>query len=126
MIMNKEPLIQEAREARNDSYSPYSEFNVGAVIQCADGSRYTGANIENINYTNTTHAEENAINKAVLDGKREFTAIAISLSGDPIPPCGMCRQSLSEFCDDDFVVIVDEWGETTLGELFPSGMENID
>jgi cytidine deaminase len=124
--MNKEPLIQEAREARNDSYSPYSEFNVGAVIQCADGSRYTGANIENINYTNTTHAEENAINKAVLDGKREFTAIAISLSGDPIPPCGMCRQSLSEFCDDDFVVIVDEWGETTLGELFPSGMENID
>jgi cytidine deaminase (EC 3.5.4.5) len=62
MIMNKETLIQEAREARNDSYSPYSEFNVGAVIQCADGSRYTGANIENINYTNTTHAEENAIN----------------------------------------------------------------
>ena len=68
MIMNKETLIQEAREARNDSYSPYSEFNVGAVIQCADGSRYTGANIENINYTNTTHAEENAINSLFSTG----------------------------------------------------------
>lgn len=126
MLLNKDTLIKQARQARENAYAPYSEYHVGAALQCRDGSLYTGANIENINYTNTTHAEENALNKAVLDGKREFTAIALSLSGDPKPPCGSCRQALSEFCDEDFTILVDGWGNTTLGEIFPASMDTIE
>lgn len=125
-MSDRDHLVQQAWGAKQAAYAPYSEFRVGAALLTESGEIYTGANIENINYTNTSHAEQNALHKAVLDGHRSFEAIAISLSGDPVPPCGLCRQSLSEFCDDDLVIIVDGLGQTTLGELLPGRMDNIE
>jgi cytidine deaminase len=118
-------LVEAAREAIEESYAPYSDYDVGAAIETADGSVYTGCNIENANYSNSLHAEELAIGSAIADGHREFERIAVA-SGvrDGVTPCGMCRQTLVEFCDDDLPVICDEGdGETTtyrLGDLIPA------
>ncbi|MUV89930.1 cytidine deaminase [Halapricum sp. CBA1109] len=117
-------LVEKAREAAEGGYAPYSEYNVGAAIETADGTVYTGCNVENANYSNSVHAEELAISAAVRDGHREFAAIAVS-SGerDGVTPCGMCRQTLAEFCGEEFPIYCDE-GETTteyrLGELLPN------
>lgn len=124
--MSTDELLKHARNAREQAYSPYSEFSVGAALQCSDGTIYKGANIENVNLTNTVHAEQVALHKAVFDGKRDFEAIAISLSGDPVPPCGLCRQSLSEFAEADLDVIVEDLGTYTLSELLPGSMESIE
>lgn len=118
-------LVERAREMKEWAYAPYSDFSVGAALRTSDGEVYTGANVENINFTNTAHAEQIALHKAVVDGHRDFSSLAISLSGDAVPPCGLCRQSLSEFCDDSFVIIVDGGGLYRLGTLLPSGMEEI-
>ncbi len=125
-MMPYDELLDKAREARNRAYAPYSDFQVGVALLCADGSVYTGANIENINYTNTTHGEQLALHKAVHDGHRDFDALALSCSGDPSAPCGLCRQTLSEFCDDDFMIIVENLDAFTLGELLPGAMDTID
>lgn len=130
--MNKEMvslLTEKAIEARSASYSPYSSFAVGAALLCADGTIYTGANIENASYTPTVCAERVAFFAAVHDGHREFSAIAIvgGKAGEPIseycPPCGVCRQVMGEFCDGDFKIILSD-GKTprimTLDEIFPS------
>jgi cytidine deaminase len=119
-------VVETAKEARSNAYAPYSEFRVGAAIVTNNGEVYTGANIENINFSNTEHAEELALNKAIHDGHREFDALVLTFSGDPVAPCGMCRQSLSEFCDDDFEIVIPNHGVTTLGELLPDVMENIE
>ena len=118
-------LVEAARAAIEESYAPYSDYDVGAAIETADGSVYTGCNVENANYSNSLHAEELAIGSAIADGHREFERIAVA-SGvrDGVTPCGMCRQTLIEFCDDDLPVICDEGdGETTtyrLGDLIPA------
>ena len=117
-------LIETARAVLDSAYVPYSEYRVGAALRTADGSVYTGCNIENANYSNSLHAEEVAIAEAVKNGHDRFERIAVS-SGvrDGVTPCGMCRQTLAEFCDDDFVVLCDEGEETaayTLGELLPN------
>lgn len=100
-------LLQLAVEARNHSYSPYSHYSVGAALLTKDGRIYQGCNIENASFTPTICAERTAFFKAVFDGVRDFTAIAIIGSG-PLPayPCGVCRQVMSEFCDGDFVLTV--------------------
>jgi len=118
-------LIEAARAATEESHAPYSEYYVGAAIETADGTVYTGCNIENANYSNSLHAEEVAIGSAISDGHREFERITVtSAARDGVTPCGMCRQTLIEFCDADFPVICDEGdGETTtyqLGELIPA------
>jgi len=118
-------LVEAARAATEESHAPYSEYYVGAAIETADGSVYTGCNIENANYSNSLHAEEVAIGSAIADAHREFERIAVtSEERDGVTPCGMCRQTLIEFCDADFPVICDEGdGETTtyrLGELIPA------
>ena len=106
--MTPEKLIEKAQEARLHSYSPYSGFKVGAALLCSDGTVYTGCNIENSSFTPTICAERTAIFKAVYDGKRDFTAIAIVGGRDdadaPCPPCGVCRQVMGEFCGPDFMV----------------------
>jgi len=118
-------LIEAAREALSDAYVPYSEYRVGAALRTADGSVYTGCNVENANYSNSLHAEELAIGAAVADGHREFDAVAVS-SGvrDGVTPCGMCRQTLAEFGDADLRIVCDEGGgevsEYTLEELLPN------
>lgn len=116
-------LVEKARNALTDAYVPYSEYTVGAAIRTENKTVYTGCNIENANYSNTLHAEEVAIGRAVADGHREFTQIAVS-SGerDGVTPCGMCRQTLAEFCDEEFPIICDHGDHTathTLGELLP-------
>jgi len=83
---------------------------------------YTGCNIENANYSNSLHAEEVAIGTAIREGYREFERLAVSSSErDGVTPCGMCRQTLTEFCDDGFPIATDGDGanEHTLGELLP-------
>jgi cytidine deaminase len=117
-------LVEAARGALADAYVPYSAYRVGAALLAADGTVYTGCNIENANYSNSLHAEEVAVAEAVKAGEESFDRIAVA-SGvrDGVTPCGMCRQTLAEFCDDDLVVLCDE-GESvatyTLGELLPN------
>lgn len=122
--MNRDELIAAARDAIDASYAPYSDYEVGAAIETANGTVYTGCNIENANFSNSLHAEEVAIAEAIKNGHTEFTQLAVT-SGrkDGVTPCGMCRQTLSEFCDDDLPVYCDE-GDThteyALGELIPN------
>ena len=110
--MSDEKLMELALQARESSYSPYSHFRVGAALLCADDSVYTGCNIENAAFTPGICAERTAIYKAVSEGKRAFTAIAIACgSEDSAPaltaPCGVCRQVMREFCDpEEFRIIL--------------------
>ena len=124
-LRRDENLVERAREALEDAYVPYSEYRVGAALRTADGTVYTGCNIENANYSNSLHAEEVAIASAVRDGHREFDRIAVSSGArDGVTPCGMCRQTLAEFANADLKVVCDEGGTEktayTLGELLPN------
>jgi len=124
--MDEGELLSRAREDVDSSYAPYSEYRVGAALETADGTVFTGCNVENANYSNSVHAEGLALAKAVEAGHRRFRAIAVS-SGprDGITPCGMCRQSLSEFCGEDLRIVCEGAdGPTgyTLGELLPEAM----
>lgn len=120
-------LLKTAKAAAEHAYAPYSHFRVGAALLCTDGTVFTGCNIENAAYPLCTCAERTAICKAVSEGYRTFTAIAIAaadMPDEPCLPCGSCRQTLAEFCPDDFCVLVQ--GDTpdsvrclTLGGLIP-------
>ncbi|WP_336003094.1 cytidine deaminase [Halorientalis halophila] len=121
-----EELLERARTALEQAHVPYSEYRVGAALRTADGTVFTGCNIENANYSNSLHAEEVAVGEAVKRGHREFDRLAVS-SGerDGVTPCGMCRQTLTEFCDDDLVVVCDEGDaapEYRLGDLLPNAI----
>lgn len=121
-----EELLEAARSVQSQAYVPYSEYRVGAGLRGVDGRIYTGCNIENVNFSNSLHAEEAAIATAVTAGCREFAAIAVSSDRrDGVTPCGMCRQTLAEFCGDEFPVFCDHGESTskyTLGELLPATM----
>ena len=122
--MDNKALIQEAIEAKKNSYSPYSNFVVGAALLCKDGKIYRGCNIENGAYPTSICAERVALFKAVSEGERDFIGIAIvSSSGEITPPCGACRQALSEFVKGDFKVILaknqDEYKTYDFAELLP-------
>ena len=127
--MLPEELCQLAIEAMSHAYVPYSGYKVGAALLCADGTVYQGCNIENAAYSPTNCAERTAFFKAVYDGHRDFTAIAVCGGKDGVitgafPPCGVCRQVMREFCKDDFLIyMVNEKGyETvTLRYLLPYG-----
>ena len=120
-------LLQLAEKARENAYAPYSHFRVGAALLCANGKVYTGCNIESASYGATVCAERTAICKAVSEGEREFSAIAISgaaegKKGAFCAPCGICRQLLSEFCNSAMPVILGDENFHkiyTLGELLP-------
>ncbi len=112
------------------AYAPYSGFCVGAALLCADGTVYTGCNIENAAYGVTNCAERTALFKAVSEGQRQFAALAVCggkngiLTDQLCLPCGICRQALREFCGEGFTIYVigDKTVETyTLGELLPHG-----
>jgi cytidine deaminase len=125
--MTKEQLASKAKEAMQLAYSPYSGYKVGAALLCKDGSVYTGCNIENAGYSATNCAERTAFFKAVSEGKRDFEAIAICGGKDGVidglfPPCGVCRQVMREFCEDNFQIhlITKDGIETyTLEQLLP-------
>jgi cytidine deaminase len=126
--MNDEDLIAAARDIQAAAHVPYSGYRVGAALLCADGTVYTGCNLENANYSNSLHAEEVAIAEAVKNGHTDFVTVAVS-SGkrDGVTPCGMCRQTLAEFADGDLRVICDNGEgeaptEYTLDELLPNAI----
>ena len=125
--MKQAELIEMAKKAMLGAYAPYSGFRVGAALLCADGTVYTGCNIENASYSPTICAERTAFAKAVSDGKRAFTAIAVCGGKDGVitgtcPPCGVCRQVMAEFCRPDFeILLVKPEGYETrrLSQLLP-------
>lgn len=122
-------LIDEATKARELAYSPYSHYKVGAALLLKDGRVVTGCNIENASFGATNCAERTAIFKAVSEGNKEFSAIAIvggregEEPSDYAYPCGICRQVMCEFCADDFPVIVavnkDKYYIKPLDEMLP-------
>lgn len=116
-------LLQRARDAAKQAYVPYSEYPVGAALRTTEGVIYVGTNVENANYSNSLHAEEVALGAAVSEGHRSFQRLAVSSAArDGLTPCGMCRQTLIEFCDEAFPIVCDAGEETveySLGELIP-------
>ena len=130
--MTNAELIQEAKKARERSYSPYSGFRVGAALLTKSGKVYHGCNIENAAYSPTNCAERTAFFRAIYEGEREFEKIAVvGALGDREPdetcaPCGVCRQVMMEFCNPETFRIVlangkDEQLEILLKDLVPYG-----
>ena len=123
--MTDKELADLAWQAREQSYSPYSGFAVGAALECRDGTVYLGCNVEGASYGNAICAERTALVKAVSEGKRDFTRIAVAaVSPDYTAPCGICRQMLYEFSPDMTVLCVDqnrEWVAVKLRDLLPLG-----
>lgn len=123
--MTQRELVQKALDMRRYSYAPYSNFRVGAALECDDGTVYTGCNIENAGYTPTNCAERTAVFKAVSEGHRNFTRIAIAARTERFTaPCGVCRQVLAEFNPQLTmeVILVNQAGKTlelTLKDLLP-------
>lgn len=121
-------LMERAKHAMTHAYAPYSGYQVGAALLCADGSVYEGCNIENAAFSPTVCAERTAFFKAVYDGRREFAAMAVCGGKNGVitgffPPCGVCRQVMSEFCKPDFTLYLvgadGEYKICTLGEILP-------
>ena len=125
--MSGNELILLAEKARNNSYSPYSNFAVGAALLCKSGKVYTGCNVENKSFSSTCCAERVAFFKAVSEGETEFSAIAViggkaGESGGKCVPCGVCLQVMSEFCDKSFKIVLGDVQNTkimTLSQLLP-------
>ena len=123
-----EELVKKAFDMLPFAYVPYSRFTVGAALLGENGTIYGGCNIENVSFGPTNCAERTAFFKAISEGERKFRAIAI-VGGprgsvkDYCPPCGVCRQIMREFCDDDFIVILakskTEYIVKTLEEILP-------
>jgi cytidine deaminase len=116
-------LATRAREAKRNSYSPYSRFRVGAAVLTKDGRVFTGCNIENSSYGLTTCAERTALFKAVSEGEKSFVAIAIASDEDAFtPPCGACRQVIFELAGNVDVILTRKNGTyrvTKMLELLP-------
>lgn len=132
-----EALIQRAKEARENAYCPYSGFAVGAALLCGDGTVYAGCNIECASFSPGCCAERTAFFRAVNDGQRAFTAIAVA--GGPegrepdsyCAPCGVCRQVMREFCKPDFEIIMTDGTDLrimTMKEILPMafGPDNLE
>jgi homotetrameric cytidine deaminase len=121
-------LCGAAQNAMANSYAPYSGYNVGAALITDDGVIFTGCNIENASFSPSVCAERTAIFKAVSEGRRNFSMLAVCggkngvISG-AFPPCGVCRQVLSEFCAPTMPVLIitgkRTFRRTTLGEILP-------
>ena len=121
-------MREKLEKLLKNSYSPYSHFHVGAALLAKNGTVYTGCNIENSSFGATNCAERTAIFKAVSEGVKDFEAIAVvgGLNGkieDFCPPCGICRQVMREFCNQDFKIILakspSDYKVYTLADLLP-------
>ena len=126
--MRSEKLVRAAQEAVKRAYAPYSHLKVGAAVLTGDGRVFTGCNVENAAYSIAICAERTAIVKAVSEGSRVIKEVAVaSTSVEPLLPCGMCLQTISEFAKNGKVKItaVGRSGKSEtylLGEIFPSGI----
>ena len=121
--VSDETLLALARQAMERSYSPYSNYAVGAALLCADGRVFQGCNIENASFGLTNCAERTAMFKAISEGAEEFTTIAIAASGSAPWPCGACRQVLNEFAPGIRVIVTWDGNvdEMCLDQLLPHG-----
>lgn len=126
--MTDKKLYGLAIEAMRNSYSPYSDCKVGAALLSKNGKVFTGTNIENAAFGPTVCAERVAVFKAVSEGEKEFSKIAVvggkgGIINGIFAPCGVCRQVLREFCDDDFEILLgetpDSFKNVTLKDLLP-------
>ena len=132
MMYDKKQLVERACAARLKAYSPYSQFCVGAALLCADGEIIEGANIENSSYGATNCAERTAFFTALMQGKKDFVAIAIigAKRGENVTsfcaPCGICRQVMAEFCSPSFEILLYDGKDIksyTLGEILPESFD---
>ena len=116
-------LIKKALKARENSYSPYSQFAVGAALEAEDGTIYTGCNVENASYGLSVCAERTALVKAVSEGAKKFKRLAIVADTEkPVTPCGMCRQMLMEFSPEMELILTTTKGKSEtviLSKLLP-------
>jgi len=124
--MTYQELVNKAMHVKQNSYSPYSKFRVGAVLLADNNNLYTGVNIENASYGLTVCAERTAIFKAVSEGEKKFTALALNCDADNFDyafPCGACRQVMAEFLNESTDIIVSintgEYKVYKLKELLP-------
>lgn len=122
-----DPLIDAAIAVRENASANFSHFKVGAAVQDDTGRIHTGCNVENATYGLTVCAERVAIFKAISEGARKFTRVAVVADTDTLtPPCGACRQILWEFCGDVEIVLANLHGKTetlNLGTLFPRAFD---
>ena len=120
-------LIETAKKARLQSVAPFSNFLVGAALKTAAGKVYTGCNVESASYGLTVCAERVAIWKALSEGERDFTELAIVADTSALtPPCGTCRQIIHEFCKNAHIVLANLRGETQeceIDELLPRAFD---
>ncbi|MDD5790804.1 MAG: cytidine deaminase [Spirochaetia bacterium] len=118
-------LVRLALDARKNSYSPYSNYRVGAALLCEDGTVFSGCNIENASYPCGICAERTAMSKALSEGKNSFKTMAIAgSSGQECTPCGLCRQFMFEFAPELRILCSDSEGNFSvkkLNELLPEG-----
>jgi len=124
MDLDINQLIEEAKKAREFAYVPYSKYKVGAALLTKDGKVYRGCNIENAAYSMCNCAERTALFKAYSEGDVDYVAIAVVADAPrPVPPCGACRQVISELCPPEMKVILTNLKgsvqEITVKELLP-------
>jgi len=126
--MTDKELILKAQEAMNNSYSPYSQFKVGAALLTESGKVYAGCNIENVAFGPSICAERVAFFKAISEGEKNFSKIAVvggknGIISSATPPCGVCRQVMREFCSDDFEILIvkenENYDKVLLKDLLP-------
>ena len=135
-MTDKNNLIKAAINSRKNAYAPYSGYTVGAAVVGEDGKIYSGCNIENASYPAGICAERTAVFKAISEGNRKIKAIALSAARagenpkNYPSPCGICRQVMSEFADEDMPVLLaineEDYKEYTLAELLPLGFTSKD
>lgn len=120
-------LIEAAIKARENAHAPFSNFKVGSALLTENGEIFTGCNVENATYGLTICAERVAIFKAISDGAKNFTKIAVAADTENLtPPCGACRQIIWEFCGDVEVILTNLQGKTEtfqMRELFPKAFD---
>lgn len=122
MTETDKALIEEAKNARESAYCPYSKFAVGAAVLGTSGKMYGGCNVENASFSMTNCAERTAIYKAISAGEKELLTLAVvAESAAPMPPCGACRQVMAEFHIPRVLManLAGEAKETTLEALLP-------
>ena len=130
--MTDKELVIEAINAMKNSYSPYSDFKVGAALLTENNKVYTGCNIENVAFGPSICAERVAFFKAISEGEKSFSKIAVvggknGVITSPTPPCGVCRQVMREFCNDDFEILIvrenENYDKVLLKDLLPQSFK---
>jgi cytidine deaminase len=127
-VSENEKLVTAAKQARENAHAPYSNFRVGAALRGSSGRIFSGCNVENATYGLTVCAERVAIFKAISEGERGFSAIAVVTDTEKLtPPCGACRQLIWEFCGDVPVTMANLGGKREtlqMKELFPKPFDD--